>query len=73
LGNARSVKSYIEYFQEQIRQHKLVEKTLALLEKATNDPNHFLASEAAELNAIDQQLTSIMLAGERKCSKKACQ
>jgi hypothetical protein len=53
---------------KQICGHKLTER-IESLQSFVSNPHAFADDHSKELNLIDTQLTEIMLAGERVCSK----
>jgi len=68
-GNKRSVDAYLDFVHDQIGIHKIWERTNELLLVAQSDPSSFTDLHKESLNTLDSQLTEIMLAGERICSK----
>jgi hypothetical protein len=72
-GNRRSVKIYTEFVSNQVKTHKLAERVQTLMEKASNPDTSFTRDDAIALNLIDDQLTSFMLGGEKKCARKHVQ
>jgi len=72
-NNEKSVSSYIKYVSDQVKHHKLDYRLSSLLQKAIQSPGTFLNDDHFELNQIDQQLTIVMLNGEKSCSRKQTQ
>jgi len=66
--NGKSTKPYVDDVTQQIQIHKLVERVDVRLQKAMKDPVSFTDPDASELNNIDEQLTDIMLTGEKLCA-----
>lgn len=69
-GNKKTVDEYISYVTSQIKEHKLMEKISDLSNKYFDDPLTFTPNDASLLNNIDNHLTEIMLAAEKRSSKK---
>jgi len=69
-GHGPSVSPYMKYVNEQIASHNLWKRTVVLHDLAKNNPQDFTNEHIHQLNNIDSQLTVILLAGERLCSKK---
>jgi hypothetical protein len=67
-GNNKTVDTYIDYVTKQIHDHKLTER-IESLQSLFSNPHDFADDHTKELNLIDTQLTEIMLAGKRVCSK----
>ena len=69
--NRWSVEAYTKYVMEQVKIHQLEDRLNILLDKASHLNNtSFSMDDIISLNLIDEQLTNIMPAGERKCSRK---
>jgi len=66
--NKKSVDLYIKCVSDQIETYKLLSK---IEEIYSANPSTFASDHASLLNNIDAQLTDIMLAGERLCTKRA--
>jgi hypothetical protein len=69
-GNRRSVDTYTKFVLEQVKKHKLEERLQSLADKASVPSSVFTADDVLALNIIDDQLTSFLLAGEKKCARK---
>jgi hypothetical protein len=67
-GNNKTVDTYIDYVTKQIHDHKLTER-IESLQSLFSNPHDFADDHTKKLNLIDTQLTEIMLAGKRVCSK----
>jgi hypothetical protein len=68
-GNGKSTKLYIDHITKHITDHKLVERTKDLYDKAAMDHSSFTDDDIKELNIIDKQLTEMMLSGEQICAR----
>jgi hypothetical protein len=67
LRNVQSKIAYIKHISKQLSEHNILEKVNALYQKAVT--NKSCAEDELELNALDRQVTEILLTGERLCAK----
>jgi len=72
-GNKSSIDKYITYISEQINTHKIPQRIQSLLTKADQPTPSFESVDKHLLNSIYTQVTEILLAGERLCSRKMTQ
>ncbi len=72
-GNKSSIDKYITYISEQINTHKIPQRIQSLLTKADQPTPSFESVDKHLLNSIYTQVTEILLAGERLCSRKTTQ
>jgi hypothetical protein len=73
IGNKKSVDTYIKFVSEQIENHNLLSKIEEIYSAIDLSPSSLTAAHVSLLNNIDDQLTNIMLAGERLCTKRTQQ
>jgi hypothetical protein len=69
-GNKKAVDVYLDHVPTQFDYHKISKRTYQLLDAATKLPTNFTLEHQHKLHALDQQITEILLAAERKCSNK---
>jgi hypothetical protein len=69
-GHSPSVFAYIQYVEKQITRPRLWKRTMELYDIASIPPKDFTADHIHQLNAIDSQLTGILLASEHSCSHR---
>ena len=67
-GNKASVAKYIAFIKKQFGEHRIVERCARLKEAIRTDT--FGESHRAQLFALDNQVTEILLGAENQCSKK---
>ena len=68
MDNAEARAKYEEFVLKKWRVHQIAERAKAFHERALR--GFFSASDQAALNALDRQITEILLGAERRCSKK---
>jgi hypothetical protein len=69
-GNEKSVDIYIKYVTEQISRHKLKERIQDIIDDLQPNFINLSIHQTNCLYDVDQQLTDILLSGERLCSQK---
>ncbi len=67
LRNVQAKIAYIKYVSQQMADHHILTRAIALHHKAIT--NTFTDEDERELNALDHQVSDIMLTGERLCAK----
>jgi hypothetical protein len=67
LNNARAKRSYIQYIIKEVSYHRLLDRITELYDIAMKGA--FTDTHEIQLNRIDQQLTEILLLGERNSAK----
>jgi hypothetical protein len=67
LRNIQAKIAYIKYLAKQMAEHKILDRAMVLHHKAIT--NTFTDTDEVELNALDRQISDIMLTGERLCAK----
>jgi len=73
LGNKQLVDYYLKYVSDKFNDHKILQRVELLYTIIRDNPSMISKEDIENLNSIDNQITEIMLAGEKKGARKKIQ